>query len=118
MKDLEVAVEGDECYADVASIPRGVDGVFIATHPDVTSTIVEQCRQAGVGQVWMHRSFGQGSVSEVAVELCKESGISVIPGGCPMMFCEPVDLGHRCLRWVLRLTGGLPSPRSATRPVG
>lgn len=104
------AVEGDPCYPDIASIPGGVEGVFIATHPDVTSSIVEQCRQTGVGQVWIHRSFGQGSVSDEAVELCKKAGIAVIPGACPMMFCEPVDLGHKCMRWILRFTVGLPRP--------
>ncbi len=39
---------------------------------------------------------------------CRSAGISVIPGACPMMFCEPVGLGHRCIRWILRLTGNLP----------
>jgi hypothetical protein len=56
----------------------------------------------------MHRSFGAGSVSKTAVQFCHEHGIAVIPGGCPMMFCRPVDFGHRCMRWVLTLNGGLP----------
>jgi hypothetical protein len=60
----------------------------------------------------MHRSFGTGSVSEEAVNLCREKGIEVIPGACPMMFCEPVDFGHRCMRWLLKVTGGLPAPES------
>ena len=102
-------VEGDICYPDVGSIPGGVEGVVIATHPDVVLEVVGQCLQAGVSHVWMHRSFGTGSVSAPAVERCRESGISVIPGGCPMMFSEPVDLGHRCMRWLLKLSGGLPT---------
>jgi predicted CoA-binding protein len=106
-------VEGDPCYPDIASIPGGVEGVVVATHPDVAVEIVEQCQRAGVDHVWMHRSFGRGSVSEPAIERCKELGISVIPGGCPMMFCEPVDFGHRCMKWLLRFSGGLPEARSA-----
>ena len=103
-------LEGDVCYSDVGSIPGGVEGVVIATHPGVTSTVVEQCKEAGVGYVWMHRSFGTGSVSDKASELCAAAGISFVPGACPMMFCEPVDLGHRCLRWILKASGGLPEP--------
>lgn len=103
-------VEGDACYPDIGSIPGGVEGVVIATHPDVALEIVEQCRQAGIGHVWMHRSFGIGSVSEAAVQRCKGYGISVIPGGCPMMHCEPVDFGHKCIRWFLKVSGGLPEP--------
>lgn len=101
-------VEGDACYPELAAIPGGVDAVVIATHPDVTPEVVRRCADLGIGHVWMHRSFGQGSVADEAVRLCRESGIRVIPGGCPMMFLEPVDLGHRCMRWLLGLTGGLP----------
>ena len=101
-------VEGDTCYANISSIPHGVDGVVIATQPQVTDQIVRECADAGVSHIWMHRSFGQGSVSTEAVNYCREKKITVIPGGCPMMFCEPVDFGHKCMRWILNLTGGLP----------
>jgi predicted CoA-binding protein len=101
-------VEGDTCYPDLSSIPEGVDGVVIATHPKVTGRVVRECAELGIRRVWMHRSFGQGSVSEEAVDYCREKGIEVIPGGCPMMFCRPVDLPHKCMRWILNMTGGLP----------
>lgn len=101
-------VEGDPCYADVKSIPGGVDAVVIATQPQVTEQIVRECAEAGISQVWMHRSFGEGSVSSEAVDFCRENNITIIPGGCPLMFCEPVDFGHKCIRWILNLTGGLP----------
>lgn len=105
-------VEGDPCYPDLGSIPDGVDGVVIATHPDVSAQVVADCAKLGIRRVWIHRSFGQGSVSEEAVRRCREAGIEVIPGACPMMFCSPVDPGHKCMRWILRLTGGLPKPVS------
>ena len=101
-------VEGDACFSDVRSIPGGVDGVVIATHPNVTDQIVRECAENGISRVWLHRSFGEGSVSKEALDYGAEQGLSIIPGGCPMMFCEPVDFGHKCMRWVLNLTGGLP----------
>ena len=101
-------LEGDDCYPDLTSGPGGVDAVVAATHPEVTPEVVRQCVDLGIGHVWMHRSFGQGSVSAAAVKLCEENGIRVIAGGCPMMFCAPVDVGHRCMRWFLSLTGKLP----------
>jgi hypothetical protein len=58
----------------------------------------------------MHRSFGTGSLSQEAVTLCKDNSISVIAGACPMMFLEPVDVGHKCIRWMLKISGGLPKP--------
>jgi len=104
--------EDNTCYPDVKSIPGGVEGVVIVTRPEVSEQIVHQCAEAGVRMVWMHRSLGfmgEGSVSEAAVEFCKENGIEVIAGACPMMFCEPVDFGHKCFRWILRMTGKMPN---------
>ena len=101
--------EGERCYYDLQSIPGGVDAVVIATRPEVTERIVHDCNDAGVRRVWMHQSFGKkaSSVSPAAVEYCRQHEISVIAGACPMMYGEGADLGHRCMRTVLKLTGGL-----------
>ncbi len=102
--------EGDRCYPDLQSIPGGVDGVVIITRPTTTQRIVRDCNEAGVRRVWMHRSMGKGtSVSSEAVEYCHQHDISVIAGACPMMYGEGADVGHTCMRWILRLTGGLPT---------
>lgn len=108
-------VEGDPCYPNLASIPGGVEGAVIVTPPEAAASVVDECAAVGVTQVWIHRSFGQGSVSDEAIERCREHGIGVIPGGCPMMYCAPVDPGHACMRGLLRLTGGLPKPRRGDR---
>ena len=102
--------EGDRCYPDLQSIPGGVDGVVIVTRPETTERIVRDCSDAGVRRVWMHQSMGKGSsVSPEAVEYCHQHDISVIAGACPMMYGPGVDFGHTCMRWILRLTGGLPA---------
>jgi predicted CoA-binding protein len=100
--------EGVRCYPNLASIPGSIDGVVVATHPRNALDVVRQCGEQGVRQVWFHRSFSTGSVSDEAVRECKVRGIQCIVGGCPLMYCEPVDLGHRCLRWWLRLGGRVP----------
>ena len=102
--------EGDRCYPDLQSIPGGVDGVVIITRPAVTEKVVHDCEAAGVRRVWMHQSLGTGSssVSPAAVDYCNQRGISVIAGACPMMYGERVDFPHTCLRWIVKLTGGLP----------
>ncbi len=101
-------VEGVTCYPDVASLPDVPDGVVIATHPDVAAGVVEQCAERGVRRIWFHRSFGDGSVSEEAVQACERLGLDPIVGGCPMMFCGKVDVVHRCMRWWLQRTGRVP----------
>jgi len=57
-------VEGVTCSPDIPTTPEKVDGVVIATAPDVSVAIVRQCIDQGVRHVWFHRSFGKGSVSE------------------------------------------------------
>jgi len=102
--------EGDRCYPDLQSIPGGVDGVVIITRPETTKRIVRECSDAKVPRVWMHQSIGKGtSVSPEAVEYCRDHDISVIAGACPMMYGDGVDVGHACMRWFMKLTGGLPT---------
>jgi len=101
-------VEGVRCYPNLAAVPQRLDGVIIATHPEVAMELVGQCRQLGIRRVWFHRSFGQGSVSEEAVQECARQHIEAIVGGCPLMYCSPVDVGHRCMRWWLGRRGRVP----------
>lgn len=102
--------EGDRCYPDLQSIPGGVDGVVIITRPETTERIVRDCSDAGIRRVWMHRSMAKGSsVSPAAVEYCRQHDISVIAGACPMMFGPGVDVGHACMRWIMKVTGRLPA---------
>lgn len=112
-------VEGDPCYPNLASLPQSVGGVVIVTRPSTAAQIVRQCIECGIPRVWMHNPLGTShglwkklsssvtSVSDEAVALCHENNIAAIPGTCPMQFCEPVDPAHRCVRWLLRTTGGL-----------
>jgi hypothetical protein len=101
-------VEGAPCYPDVAAVPGPLAGVVVATHPDVSIQVVRDCGRRGVRRVWFHRSLGTGSVSDAAVRECEALGIESIVGGCPLLYVEPVDVGHRCLRWWLQWRGQLP----------
>jgi len=101
-------VEGDVAYPNLASIPGGVDGVVIGTRPERADATVAECQELGIPRVWMHRSFGEGSVSESAAEYCREHDIAVIAGACPLMYGPTADFGHKCMRWALGVSGKLP----------
>jgi predicted CoA-binding protein len=101
-------VEGVKCYPDLASIPADLDGQVVATHPNVAEQVVRQAVSRNVRRIWFHRSFGQGSVSTAATQECARAGISCIVGGCPLMYCEPVDFAHRCMCAWLRWRGQVP----------
>ena len=101
-------VEGDRCYHDLRSIPGGVDAVVIATTPAVAPSVARECRELGISRVWMHRSFGGGSVSSDAHAYCRENGIASIAGGCPLMYGPTSDGGHRAMKFFAGLLGQLP----------
>jgi predicted CoA-binding protein len=93
-------VEGDRCYADLSSIPGGVDAVVIGTRPELAEQTMRECAELGIEHVWMHRGAGAGSVSPAATDYGRRHGITVIDGGCPLMFAPTADVGHRLMRFV------------------
>jgi predicted CoA-binding protein len=104
--------KGDPCYPDLKSTPQKPEAVFILTNPNVTEAVVRECVELGVKHVWMHCMLGtkpglgagMTSVSAEAVRLCKENGISVIPGACPNQFLK-ADFGHGMMRGLWGLLG-------------
>ena len=101
-------IDGNPCYHNLSEIPAKLEGVVVCTHPKVTLSIVKQCAELKVKHVWIHRAMDQGSYSPDVEEYCIEHRINLIPAGCPMMFCRPVDFPHKCIKWVLQFTGKLP----------
>ena len=93
-------VEGDRCYADLSSIPDGVDAVVIATRPELALDAMRQCVELGIEHVWLHRGAGAGSVSAAATSYGRERGVTVIDGGCPLMFEPTADFSHKLLRLI------------------
>lgn len=106
--------QGAPCYPDLKSAPETPEAVFILANPTVTEAIVRECVELGVKHVWMHCMLGtkpglgagMTSVSPTAVQLCRENGISVIPGACPNQFIN-ADFGHKMMKGLFGLMGNL-----------
>jgi uncharacterized protein len=104
--------DGAACYPDLKSIPEKPDAVFILANPKITEQVVQQCVDLGIKHVWMHCMMGtrpglaanMTSVSQSAVQMCRENGIAVIPGACPNQFLKP-DFGHALMRKLWRALG-------------
>ncbi len=106
-------------FPALSAIPGPIDGVVIVNRPSTVTAIVKDCIKLGIPRIWMHDMLGtrrdgflsrigrrMTSVSDDAVREAEAKGISVISGGCPMQFLDPVDGGHKCIRFTLRLLGG------------
>jgi predicted CoA-binding protein len=94
-------VEGDRAYKDLTSIPGGVDAVVIATRPEFAEDTMHECAELGIKHVWLHWGGGATSVSPAATDYGREHGITVIDGGCPLMFEPTADFGHKVMRRML-----------------
>jgi predicted CoA-binding protein len=101
-------VEGDRAYPDLKSIPGGVEAVVIGTRPETAEATMRECAELGIKHVWMHRSVGTGSVSPAATKYGRKHGITVIDGGCPLMFDPTADFGHKCMRFFFSMSGAVP----------
>ena len=101
-------VMGQKCFARVQDIEPPVDIALLMTSPTVTESVVRDCAACGVKRVWMYRGGGQGAVSDKAIEFCREHGISVIPGECPLMFLPQSGGIHSMHRFLRKLTGRYP----------
>lgn len=101
-------VEGDSCFHDLRSIPGGVEAVVIGTRPETAEATMRECVDLGINHVWMHRSMGRGSVSRAATDYGRQHAVSVIDGGCPLMFEPAADPAHKAMRLVCTLAGTVP----------
>jgi predicted CoA-binding protein len=99
-------VEGDACYPDLRSIPGGVGAVMIGTRPEYAEQTMHECAELGIKHVWMHHGPGATSVSPSATAYGREHGITVIDGGCPLMFGRTADIGHKLIKFIYR--GSVP----------
>jgi uncharacterized protein len=97
-----------QSFPTLAAVPGGVEAVVIGTRPEHALGTVEEAAELGIKQVWMHRSMDAGSVSPAAVAFGREHGMTVIDGGCPLMFGQAADGFHKVMCPILKLTGAVP----------
>jgi predicted CoA-binding protein len=90
-------LEGDVCYPRLTKVPDPVDGVIVMVPARLAADVVREAIERGIPRVWLHHGLGPGSVSIEAVALCKQVGVAVVDGACPLMFLQPKSI-HRLHR--------------------
>jgi predicted CoA-binding protein len=101
-------VAGDPCYPTLAAVPGTVGGALVMVNRARAPEVVQACAERGVERVWLFKGIGgPGAVSDEAVRLCRDNGMEVIEGACPLMFLEPVGMLHRIHRGFRHLNGSL-----------
>lgn len=101
-------VNGVKCYSDVNELPDYVTNLILVVQPTVTEQIVSQLKGSPIKRVWMHKGAGKGSASAAAIKICKELGIEVVYGFCPMMFFSRSGM-HSIHFWLRKKFGEVPA---------
>jgi len=94
------SVMGVPCYPQLSSAPLEIDAVFVATRASRSEQFVRDAHERGITKMWFHKGIGAGSASPESLQLCKDYGITVISDSCPMWYVGPVDVFHKCLRFL------------------
>ncbi len=74
-------LEGVKCYPGLADIPVRVDVVDFVVPPEVTKTVLNECKRLGLDRIWLQ----PGSESEDAIAFCYENNLKVVHGVCVML---------------------------------
>ena len=101
-------IEELKCFSQLQDVSPPVDGVLLMTKPEVTDAVVKDCVGSGVRRIWMYRAAGPGAVSQSAVDMCEEEGITVVPGYCPYMFLNNAGFIHKVHGFLFKLFGKYP----------
>jgi len=101
-------VEGIKCYPDVKTLPGDVTNLILVVNPLAAAQIIPQLKDSSIRRVWLHRGAGKGVASVAAIEACKENGIEVVYGFCPMMFFSPSGI-HSFHFWLRKKFGKVPA---------
>lgn len=91
-------VEGRRCFVRLEDIKPPVEGAMVMTKPDMAGDVIRECRNAGIGRVWLYRS----QISYQA------EGMRVISNHCPFMFWKDSGKFHHFHGFLLKITGKYP----------
>ena len=107
------SVDDVPCFARLSDVKLPLDGVLLMTNPAVTDEVVQECARLHIPRVWMHRAGGRGgAVSTQAVKICKEHGVSVVPGECPYMFLPGEFWGHGVHGFIQKVIANIQNERN------
>jgi predicted CoA-binding protein len=104
-----------ERASSLTTINPPVEAVLVYVDRPQAMAAVEDCIAARVPLVWLHDALSPGAATPEAIARLQATGCAVIPGLCPMLYLQPVDPAHFCLKWGLRLAGKERRVRAGTR---
>lgn len=96
--------EGVPCYPQLAAITPPPEAALVMTATLTYADIARQCSAAGIRRVWFyHRA------SPETLDICREAGMEVVQGECPLMFLPRAGFPHKLHGFIRKLTFSYPA---------
>ena len=70
-----------KCYPALSDIPVKVDVVDFVVPPNVTESILKECKKLRLENIWLQ----PGSESDAAIAFCRDNNFKVVYGTCVML---------------------------------
>lgn len=93
-------IDGEHCFRSVSDIDPAPGGVILLVHAGAILDVARECVLAGVKMLWMRQAESTSEAHRQAAEECRQAGLKVIEGECPLMFLRGGP-------WIHHLHGGL-----------
>jgi predicted CoA-binding protein len=74
-------IEGTKCHPTLSDVPVRVDVVDFVVPPNVTESILKECKKLGLDNIWLQ----PGSESDAAIAFCRDNNFKVVYGTCVML---------------------------------
>ncbi len=94
-------IDGDKCYPDLSALKGRIDAAVVCVTPNRVESTLRDAASAEVRNVWLQ----QGAESANAVKMGQNLGITIVAGGCILMYAEPVRSFHAFHRFFVRVAG-------------
>ena len=101
-------IDGVQCFASVKDIEPPVEGALIMTGKDDAETVVRECAEVGIKQVWLYGGMVPGASTAGAKAAADEQGMAHIDGFCPYMFLPDAPAFHGPHKVFKKITGRWP----------
>jgi predicted CoA-binding protein len=95
-------IDGRPSRASVGAVEGTIDGAIIMVPAVAAEQAVRDCIAVGITKIWLFKGVGTGACSDAAAQACRDAGIGLVNGACPLMFLDPVRGVHRFHRGVRR----------------
>lgn len=74
-------IDGDRCYASLAELPEKPEAVDLVVPAKIGESIVRQCGELGIANVW----FQPGSDNDELIKLAQELKMATVHDACIMV---------------------------------